>query len=128
MKTTIYAISRKILISIPRFRRKAIPQDILRHEHTNEPPFPTKDELKLYDEILWASFKELPEPCRRLLLLRWENYRPEYISLITKLPEEYIRKRSSQYSKQLIKAIKNHKKFDLLSHEAYTIDLDIKDK
>ena len=123
MKTLIYAIAKRQWKYKSRRRRKEIPLYLIEYEPQEEPPFPSQDEVYLYERIVWPSFQSLPETCRKVLLLSWEEYNVQEIATELNLTEGYIRKRKSTCMQRLIGVVRSHDEYELLLNSDKVLNL-----
>lgn len=122
MKTLLYAISKNLwskrLRRIKREQQFTIPD----HDIMVEAHFPEQGDMELYENLFWSTFKDLPETCRKVLKLYWDNLNPQEISKLLNRTEGYVRKRKSTCTERFVDAVKSHKEYVRLTKS--TIDID----
>ena len=127
MKTLIFAIANVQWKYKSRPRRREIPYHLLDHDCADEPPFPSADEIGIYEKVIWSTFSQMPNTCQKVLLLHWREYSNSEIAKKLACTEAYIRKRKSSCLQRFVAAFRNHKDFDQLSNTAKVINLEFRE-
>lgn len=116
IKTMLYTMSKKIWSKKKRHLKREEPFCLAIHDEARELPFPEAGDLKLCEDLFWSTFNDLPETCKKVLLLKWHEHNTREISDILNISEEYINKRKSQCTKTFVSRVKGHKDYSLLSY------------
>jgi len=127
MKTLIFAIASYQWKNKSRQRLREVPFHPLKHDCVEEEPFPSADEIEIYENVIWSSFSVLPETCQKVLLLHWEGFNPREIAEKLNCKETYIRKRKSTCLQRFASSFRSHKDFSLLSISSQALSLEYKE-
>lgn len=128
MKTMIYAICRNQWSKRVRRLPREVPLVLSEHETPADAEFPGHMDIHLYERLFWTTFKDLPETCRKVLLLHWKNYNYKEISKLLNISESYVRKRKSLCTNRFVDMVKKHKEYDLLTKSTTEIEAEKKAK
>lgn len=115
MKTMIYAICRNQWSKRVRRLRREVPLVVSDHERPADAGFPDHMDIHLYERLFWTTFKDLPETCRKVLLLHWKDHNYKEISKLLNISESYVRKRKSLCTNRFVDMVKQHKEYSLLT-------------
>lgn len=123
MKTILNTIkiSRNQWSNRVRKLKKEISLDIFHPETPADAVFPNHLEIQLYERLFWTSFNELPETCRKILLLHWKDHSPHEINDLLQISESYVKKQKSICTQHFVMAVKNHKEYELMTKSTLKI-------
>ena len=78
------------------------------------PDYAERDDLGLYKKLFRENFKKLPQTCREILALHIKDLQNSEIARLMKLTEAYVRKRKSNCTRMMIKAIQKTSEYHKL--------------
>jgi RNA polymerase sigma factor (sigma-70 family) len=107
IKTLLCAIGKNKWKNRLRTLNREVPYRPEQHDPLTEPLFPEAQDLNLYEQLFWNTFRELPKSCKEILLLSFRNIKNSEIARILGRTHGYIRKRKSACTRKMREQIIN---------------------
>lgn len=115
MKTLLYTMRRVILSKDIRKHSNNLSTLNTLEETPADKSFPEQVDISLYESLFWSTFKNLPDTCRQVLLLQWNDLNLQEISEELNTSESHAKDQKCACTLKFVEMVKRHKDYKQLT-------------